>query len=503
MKIHAKLITSFGTVLVATLAVFGIISYYTFAESTHENSDRIVTLQSSEIIYQATKTFNKEIKGMEQELALSLQTNACSLNSDDETRQLFANFAHANPPLQTITLYQAHGSNMPQEFQTWLDEIDQDHLVEPFLRRQGDDLYLLWPTQTPKGRAFFVITIDEEQLAVILRSYLRIDGATILLQDKGHPLTPPIPQDPLHPLSAAQLNSVDHTLPSGHVDKQGATYSYRPTDPLFGADLTLVVPSEFYRANLISLKNRIIAAMLIVGWISIWILLIIAFKIASPIKKLSKITKDIIAFNYTTDLEIPPSNDEIGELAENFENMRQKIKDLVTKDPLTHVYNRRFMMHIFELAVLKAMRLGENLCCIMMDIDHFKRVNDTYGHQGGDAVLVAVGKTLREISRNYDTPARYGGEEFMFILPETPLSDAITIAERIRTAVKELVIPFEGTDIRCTMSLGVAELDLYHANTTDQIIQYADKALYQAKDNGRDQVVVYHPPSEPAPGLTH
>ncbi len=494
MKIHTKLITSFGTVLVATLAVFGFISYYTFAESTHANSDRIVTLQSSEIIYQATKNFNKEIKGIEQELTVSLLGNACSLNSEEETKQLFDKFAHDNPPFSRITLYQTHGSSMPQEFQTWLDEIDQDHLIEPFLRRQGDDLYLLWPTQTPKGRAFFVITIDQEQLAVILRSYLRIDGATILLLEKDHPLISPIPQDPLHPLPAGVINSVDNTLPTDHVNKQGPVYSYRPTDTLFGAGLTLVVPKEFYRANLISLKNRIIAAMLIVGWISIWVLLIIAFKIASPIKKLSKITKDIIAFNYTTELEIPPSNDEIGELAENFENMRQKIKDLVTKDPLTHVYNRRFMMHIFELAVLKAVRMEEHLCCIMMDIDHFKRVNDTFGHQGGDAVLVAVGKTLKEISRNYDTPARYGGEEFMFILPETPLADAIAIAERIRMAIKELSIPFEETTLRCTMSLGVAEFNLYQANTTDQIIQFADKALYQAKDNGRDQVVVFQQP---------
>lgn len=106
-------------------------------------------------------------------------------------------------------------------------------------------------------------------------------------------------------------------------------------------------------------------------------------------------------------------------------------------------------------------------------------------------MLVAVGKTLRENSRDYDTPARYGGEEFIFILPETPLAHAVSIAERIRLAIKGLAIPFEDTEIRCTMSLGVAEFDLYQVNSTDQIIKNADQALYNAKQGGRDQVVAF------------
>ena len=493
MRIHAKLITSFGTVLVTTLAVFGFISYYTFAESTRKNSDRIITLQSSEIIYQASKNFNLAIREIEQELGRSFQNNACSLDSEEENRLLFAELAKHTPPFHAIALHRNHGKDMPPEFQTWLDEIDLQQSFGPVLHRQSNDLYLLWPTQTPKGRAFFVITVDQEQLAASLRSYLRISKAAIILNGHGQPILSPIHQDPLHALDTGLLNAITTGLATDHIEDQGEVYTFRPSDTLFGATLTLVVPKEFYQTNLISLKNRIIAAMLIVGWVSVWTLLVIAYKISSPIRKLSKITKDIIAFNYSTDLEIPPSNDEIGELAENFENMRQKIKNLVTKDPLTHVYNRRFMMHIFELAVLKAIRGESRLCCIMMDIDHFKRTNDTYGHQGGDAVLVAVGKTLKEISRDYDTPARYGGEEFILILPDTSLPDAITIAERIRVAIKGLAIPFEGTTIQCTMSLGVAALDLYRANTTDQVIQDADKALYQAKDSGRDRVVVYQP----------
>jgi diguanylate cyclase (GGDEF)-like protein len=495
MKINVKLISSFGTVLIATLAVFGTISYSTIAESTRQNSDRIITLQSSEIIYQTTKTFNKQVRAIEQQLASTLPSNTCSPNSEAEIRALLTKFASQNSPFLSISLYHFHGGAIPPEFKTWLDEINKKNSYEPVLRRQSDSLFLLWPTQTAQGRAMFVITLDQTQLAATLRSYLRIDGAAIILSDNDQPILSPIPQDRDHSLDPGVLNTIDTNLPSDRIEKTGEVFTYRPSDKLFGANLTLVVPQKFYQAKLISLKNRIITAMLIVGWVSVWTLLIIAYKISSPIKKLSEITKDIIAFNYSTELEITPSNDEIGELAENFEKMRQKIKSLVTMDPLTQIYNRHFMMHTFELEVFKAIRKQCKLCCILMDLDHFKQINDTYGHQGGDAVLVAVGKTLLEISRNYDTPARYGGEEFILILPETSLDDAHTIAERIRNAVQQMVIDFEGAAIRCTMSMGLAELDIDTANTTDKIINNADKALYQAKREGRDQVVVYEPPA--------
>jgi len=511
MKINAKLITSFGTVLVTTLVVFGRISYSTFAESTHQTSDKIITLQSSEVIYHATKTLDREINDIEQQLSLYMQTNACSLSSEAETKDLFEGFAKQHPLFRSITLSLRRGKVPPPEFQTWLDEIEDNHF-EPFLRRvSGDHLLLIWPTQTPQGSAYFIIKLDPEQLAIRLSSYLsnsgylNISGAAIILSDHGSLLLDPIQQDPQKPLDQRILASINLKASTEFVEDTGKVYVYRPQDKLFDADLTLVVPKEFNQGNLVQLKDRVIAAMLIVGWVSIWIMLIIAYKISSPIRKLSKITKDIIEFNYSTDMEIPPSNDEIGELAENFENMRQKIKSLVTEDPLTQVHNRRFMMHIFGLAVLKANRNNTQLCCIMMDIDHFKKINDTYGHQGGDVVLMAVGKTLKEISRDYDTPARYGGEEFLFLLPETGLSDAVSIAERIREAIKQLAIAYDNKEVHCTMSLGVAEFVHDRVDTTDKIIHNADIALYQAKENGRDQVVVYQEPVEeaiPATALT-
>lgn len=503
MKINAKLISSFGTVLVTTLIVFGCICYYTFNESAHKTTDKIITLQSSEIIYHATKTFKKAISGIEQQLASHLVSNACSLSSGDEIRALFEGFAKQSPIFREVSLYLYRSGATPPEFRTWLEESERENL-EPFFVKQDKELFLLWPTQTPQGRACFVIKLDQAQLAATLRSYLvnsgylNIHGAAILLTDKGEFLVEPIQQDENNPLPPDVLTPLSTVAPIEHVEQRGAVFVYRPPDTLFNAELTLVVPTAFNQEDLYTLKNRIIAAMLIVSWVSIWVMLIIAYKIADPIRKLSAVTKDIIAFNYTTELEIQPSNDEIGELAANFETMRHKIKELVSNDPLTKVYNRRFMMHLFDLEVSKALRQGTPLCCIMMDVDHFKKINDTHGHQVGDVALVEVGKTLLEISRSYDTPARYGGEEFLFLLPDTSINDATAIAERIRLAIKQLVIPVGEKVIRCTMSLGVAELDAALADTRDKIIHNADHALYQAKDNGRDQVVVYQRPEAQA-----
>lgn len=497
MKINAKLVASFGTVLITTLVVFGRISYSTFTESAHMASDKIISLQSSEIIYNTTELLRREVSNIEQQLSLYMQVNACSLGTDAENKELLEGFATHTPLFRSISLYLRRGNLSPPEFQTWMDEFEANQF-EPFLTRRVDDLLLLWPTQTPQGAAFFVVTLDPLHFAERLRStlsssgYLNVSGAAIVLTRHGKPLFIPVLQDAQKTLARDILTGVDIDALAEDVEDRGEYFVYRPKATIFKADLTMVVPKKFNQDNLVTLKNRIIAAMLIVAWISVWIMLIIAYRISSPIRKLSKITKDIIEFNYSTEMEIPPSNDEIGELAENFENMRQKIKTLVTEDPLTKVYNRRFVMHIFDLAVLKANSSKTPLSCIMMDIDYFKKVNDTYGHQGGDAVLTAVGTVLKEISRDYDTPARYGGEEFLCLLPETTLPDAVAIAERIRKAIKELVVVFGEIELRCTVSLGVAEFVAERVDTTDKIIHDADEALYQAKKNGRDQVVVHN-----------
>lgn len=262
-----------------------------------------------------------------------------------------------------------------------------------------------------------------------------------------------------------------------------------------GMRIEYSITRDFYLRNLITLKNRIIAAMLILMWVAIWVVLIIAYRLSRPILNLARVTNDMIKFNYKSPLDIKPTNDEIGDLAKSFETMRLEIENLVTQDPLTKTYNRRYLMHVFDISIEKAKRLKEELSCIMLDIDHFKKVNDTYGHQAGDEILRELGVILKRNTRAYDTVAlctttvaRFGGEEFTILLPLTSVANAVQIAERIRADVESHVM---SNSLNCTLSLGVCGFNHEQDSTPEMLIEKADKALYRAKDNGRNQVVQF------------
>ncbi|MDO5575912.1 MAG: sensor domain-containing diguanylate cyclase [Fibrobacter sp.] len=160
-------------------------------------------------------------------------------------------------------------------------------------------------------------------------------------------------------------------------------------------------------------------------------------------------------------------------------------------DSLTGLFNHH---HFFELAnqeITRASRYNHPLTAIMFDIDHFKKVNDTYGHTTGDKILVTIAKITRQIFRNIDIVGRYGGEEFSVLLPETPLCTALEAAERLRETIASTSISNQNCQISVTISLGLAEID-NPQNVTD-LIERADKALYIAKNNGKNRTVVWTP----------
>lgn len=157
-------------------------------------------------------------------------------------------------------------------------------------------------------------------------------------------------------------------------------------------------------------------------------------------------------------------------------------------DGLTGISNYRHFCEALASEVSRARRYGERFCLLMMDLDHFKRVNDTIGHQKGDDVLRAVTGVLRRCSRESDFLARYGGEEFVMILPNTGLSEAKTLAERIRVAVAEMEV--DRVDLRVTISIGVAAFPDSAADA-DGVLGAADAALLRAKARGRNRVCVH------------
>ncbi|MDA3835346.1 MAG: diguanylate cyclase [Spirochaetales bacterium] len=170
-----------------------------------------------------------------------------------------------------------------------------------------------------------------------------------------------------------------------------------------------------------------------------------------------------------------------------------KIKIMAITDELTGLINRRHFFELMRQEYARTRRYGYQLGCLMLDLDHFKSVNDTYGHPVGDIVLQQVGKILGSMMRETDIPARYGGEEFVCILPQSDLEGCKVIAEKVRGAIEAMEIPLEdGRTLTITASIGVALMS--EGMAMEQLIKCADAALYTAKDTGRNRVEVYHEP---------
>ncbi len=168
--------------------------------------------------------------------------------------------------------------------------------------------------------------------------------------------------------------------------------------------------------------------------------------------------------------------------------LQDRLKDLANTDPLTRLSNRRHLFDTLTNELERSQRSQKPCSLVMVDIDHFKSVNDTYGHHLGDEVLVAVAKQLHDSMRVYDLATRFGGEEFALLMPETDLLQAVSIAERIRLAVEDMVFDGELKPLQLTISAGVATFPTPEIKTIDDLIRVADHALYRAKDAGRNRV---------------
>ena len=173
-----------------------------------------------------------------------------------------------------------------------------------------------------------------------------------------------------------------------------------------------------------------------------------------------------------------------------------EVLEFATLDALTGYNNRHQFEKRLKETTSSAKRQNQPLCCIMSDIDFFKKVNDTYGHAVGDCVLKTVAKTIKKELRESDIPSRYGGEEFIFLLPHTNLDEAFIVAKRLRQAVEKKKINIEEykiegvKEISVTISIGVSEFDKADKNPQN-LYKNADSALYQAKETGRNKVVVF------------
>lgn len=190
--------------------------------------------------------------------------------------------------------------------------------------------------------------------------------------------------------------------------------------------------------------------------------------------------------------DLTAANRELQIQLEENERLRAQLQEQAIRDPLTGVFNRRYFTEALESETARAARENTSFSLIILDVDHFKKVNDTYGHKCGDLVLKSLASFLVENTRRSDIVCRFGGEEFVVLMPDAAVDDARERAELFRKKFETLLHTYEDKQIRATFSVGVASFPI-HAGAGESLLVAADEALYRSKAEGRNRVSVFEP----------
>jgi two-component system cell cycle response regulator len=190
-------------------------------------------------------------------------------------------------------------------------------------------------------------------------------------------------------------------------------------------------------------------------------------------------------------LRVKATHAELKERNQQLESMLHHVEALAITDPLTGLFNRRRFADVLKREFAVTKRYKNTLSCLMIDLDHFKLINDRYGHDTGDLVLKEIARKVQETLREVDVPARYGGEEFAVLLPHTSKRDAMIVAERVCALVRKVEFKVGGDTLKLSASVGVSgNIDVLSGHAED-LVKAADFALYEAKRLGRDRAVLF------------
>jgi diguanylate cyclase (GGDEF)-like protein len=350
-----------------------------------------------------------------------------------------------------------------------------------------------------------------------VQQFVIFDDKGLILYDSSRPEM--VFSQVVDPLGYILINAqVDQIYSDWQEDQFIAGKPIHLGNQLLGA-VAVGLSTEALDAKVSTLTTQsliFIFVTLIVGvGLSFWL----GRQIASPLRELADIACQMAAGDVFTQIDIP-SGDEVGQLGEAFNQMtasvqkreyelrefaaglEQKIQErtlelrrhnkqlerIAIEDPLTGIYNRRHFFELAEKEIERAKRYGNSLAVVIMDADHFKKMNDTFGHLIGDQILISLAKLCLENLRGQDIIARYGGEEFVILMPEANHQDAYKTAERLRNLVAETSMITEALDVKITISLGVASWENNEQELNfGTMLARADQALYHSKETGRNR----------------
>jgi diguanylate cyclase (GGDEF)-like protein len=249
-------------------------------------------------------------------------------------------------------------------------------------------------------------------------------------------------------------------------------------------------------SRLNEMYSLVILLVVVIAFLHIFFAILLYLMIVKPITILKEQSHKISEGNFSARIKMR-RNDEIGELCDTFNTMAESIEGQIktiqrqaVTDTLTGLYNRRFLYVRLSEELKKATRIQRGFGVLMIDIDYFKQINDTHGHQTGDIVIAEVAHLLNDTCRESDIICRYGGEEFTVVADSKNLKDTVYLGERIQKAVESVVIKDGDINIKTTVSIGVCFYSteyLEQIESIDLLLKYPDKALYSAKANGRNR----------------
>jgi diguanylate cyclase (GGDEF)-like protein len=352
------------------------------------------------------------------------------------------------------------------------------------------------------------VTTDPEQRRDLLRKHSEtINDMQVLLSDyMNHPIDNDEWQETVENLRRRwkEFRTNSQTLQRAYTETleyRAAYVNYVPTLQQVDAAVDRLADYERWAADRMSRQSSVtyvrarwsICAVLIAGLvIALLLTAIVARTIVRPLAEVQQVMRAVAAGDLSQRARVR-GRDEVGMMAASVNQasdcMRlafDRVQQLATTDELTGAFNRRHFTMTATSQLQVAQRGHRPLVAMMVDIDHFKRVNDTYGHATGDEVIRSVARVLQGQIRKPDVFGRYGGEEFAVVHSEMA-GDPLKLGERLRTAVEAVAVPGPGHPIEVTVSIGVAELK--PDDDLETLLERADKALYRAKETGRNRVV--------------